>query len=45
MYASGTITGIATAGVVEFAQVEYEEYGEFRARNRSVNLTFYNDLL
>jgi len=42
MYAAGTITGIAAAGAVEFAQVAYEKYGEFRARNRSVNLTLVN---
>jgi len=42
MYAAGTITGIAAAGVVEFAQVAYEKYEEFRARNRSVNLTLAN---
>lgn len=42
MYAAGTITGIAAAGAVEFVQVAYEKYGEFRARNRSVNLTVAN---
>ena len=42
MYAAGTITGIAAAGVVEFAQVAYEKYGEFRAKNRSVNLAIAN---
>jgi hypothetical protein len=42
MYAAGTITGIAAAGAVEFAQVAYEKYGEFRARNRSLNLTVAN---
>ena len=42
MYATGTITGIAAAGVVEFSQVAYEKYGEFRAKNRSVNLTLVN---
>jgi hypothetical protein len=42
MYAAGTITGIVAAGVVEFAQVAYEKYEEFRARNRSVNLTSAN---
>lgn len=42
MYAAGTVTGIAAAGVVEFAQVAYEKYGEFRAKNRSVNLTLAN---
>ena len=42
MYAAGTITGIAAAGVVEFAQVAYEKYGEFRAKNRAVNLSSAN---
>lgn len=42
MYAAGTLTGIAAAGLVEFAQIAYEKYGEFRARNRSVNLGLAN---
>lgn len=42
MYAAGTITGIAAAGVVEFTQVAIEKYGEFRTRNRNVNLSSAN---
>ena len=42
MYAAGTVVGIAAAGVIEFSQVAYEKYGEFRAKNRTVNLTLSN---
>lgn len=42
MYAAGTIVGIAAAGVIEFAQVAYEKYGEYRTKNRSVNLALAN---
>ncbi len=42
MYAAGTVTGITAAGVAEFTQVAYEKYGEFRAKNRSANLTLVN---
>lgn len=42
MYAAGTVVGITLAGTVEFCQVAYEKYGEFRAKNRSVNLAIAN---
>lgn len=42
MYAAGTIVGIAAAGVVQFAEVAFEKYDEFREKNRSVNLALAN---
>lgn len=42
MYAAGTVVGITLAGAVEFCQVAYEKYGEYRAKNRSVNLAIAN---
>ena len=42
MYAAGTITGIAVAGVVEFTQVAFEKFGEYRAKNRNTNLSQAN---
>jgi hypothetical protein len=38
MYAAGTIPGIELAGVVEFPQVAFEKFGEFRANIRNNNL-------
>ena len=42
MYGAGTLVGITAAGAVEFSQVAIEKYKEFRAKNRSVNLTLEN---
>ncbi|TKB07460.1 hypothetical protein [Desulforhopalus sp. IMCC35007] len=38
MYAAGTITGIAAAGVVHFAEVAIEKYEEYREKNSSLKL-------
>jgi hypothetical protein len=42
MYAAGTLTGIAAAGVVHFAEVAIDKYSEFREKNRSVKLETAN---
>jgi hypothetical protein len=42
LYAAGTLTGIAAAGVVHFAEVAIEKYGEYRDKNRAVNLEIAN---
>jgi len=42
VYAAGTVVGIAAAGVIEFTQVAFEKYEEYRKLNRSINLNKAN---
>ena len=42
MYAAGTLTGIAAAGVVQFAEVAIDKYSEFREKNKTVDLETVN---